>query len=514
MWSALSGFLALAWEIVWSRLYDFASESRAEAFGAMLGSYLLGLAGGALWSMRWHDDDDADSLRSLGLLILAANLIAFLVVPIASWIVVKVHDENWVYVGLLGKSINFAGWFWTLPLVALASALQGTILPLLCHVAIPPDHKAGARLSYVYLANIAGSGAGSLLTGFVLLEYFPLAGLAAGLLVFAAALVLVFLPRDRRLVVISLTVAALPLLFGGRLHDGLWERLQFKTDYNPEQRFAFIQESRHGVVCVDGDRKVYGNGAYDGYIGTELPPGDYHVRPYFISAVHPKPLKKVLVIGVSAGAWTQIIASHPDQPEVDAVEISAAYLDIIAKYPQVSGVLNNPRVHIHIDDGRRWLKRNPDSRFDAILMNTTHHWREFASALLSREFLSLAKSHLEPDGIVIWNCTDSKRAAKTGLEVFPYTMMCLNNCIGSNQPLIPHKDRWRQVLTDYRINGQPLYDLQTADGKAQLDGVLQLLDNEGDPESFHKWWISSRERMERLCEGQIPITDDNLGHEY
>ncbi|MEY4483485.1 MAG: hypothetical protein RL693_937, partial [Verrucomicrobiota bacterium] len=34
IWSALSGFLALAWEIVWSRFYNFASESRAEAFGA------------------------------------------------------------------------------------------------------------------------------------------------------------------------------------------------------------------------------------------------------------------------------------------------------------------------------------------------------------------------------------------------------------------------------------------------------------------------------------------------
>lgn len=512
--AALSGFIALSWEICWARLYNYVTGSRAPAFGAMLGSYLLGLAGGSLLSMKWHDDHHHDSLRSLGLLMLAASILAYLVVPLASWIVVKLPDENWIYLKWCGASINLAGWAWTLPVVALASALQGTILPLLCHVAIPADEKAGARLSFVYLANIVGSGAGSLLTGFVLLEHFTLAKLAVGLLVFSCVLVLVLLPRDGRVALQAVAIAAAGLVFGGRLHDGLWERLQFKRDYDPAQRFAFVQESRHGVVCVDRERKVYGNGAYDGYIGTELPPGDYHVRPYFISAVHSAALKGVLVIGMSAGAWTQIIASHPDQPQVDVVEISHGYMDVIRHYPQVSGILTNPRVTIHIDDGRRWLKRHPDRRYDAILMNTTHHWREFASALLSQEFLEIAKSHLQPDGVVIWNCTDSKRAAKTGLAVFPHSMMCLNNCIGSLQPLVPNRDHWRKVLSDYKINGQPLYDLSSEDGRTQLDGVLKLLDNEGDPESHGKWWITGRQRMEQLYGDADPITDDNLGHEY
>ena len=97
-------------------------------------------------------------------------------------------------------------------------------------------------------------------------------------------------------------------------------------------------------------------------------------------------------------------------------------------------------------------------------MNTTHHWREFASSLLSQEFLTLAKIHLAPGGIVIWNCTSSPRAARTGLEVFPHTMMCLNNCIGSLDPLVVDKARWRQVLTAYRIDGEPLFDLDRPAG--------------------------------------------------
>lgn len=519
--AALSGFIALSWEIIWARLYNFATGSRATAFGAMLGSYLLGLALGSLWSMKWHHNEDHFSLRSLGRLILGSALLAFLVVPLASWIVtLKNPDDCWIYLGWFETSICLPPWSWTLPLVALAAALQGTTLPLMCHVAIPADEKAGSRLSYVYLANIIGSGAGSLLTGFWLMEMLPLRGIAALLAVLTLVLVMIFglkpLLSDgiaRLLAVVLIVFAALTTQF----HNGIWDRLFWKHEFAEKVPFPVVMESRHGIITIDKDRKVYGNGAYDGEINTSLTFGDYHVRPYFISAVHPGPLKRVLVIGMSAGAWTQIIANHPDQPDVDVVEISHGYIDIIAAYPQVSSLLKNPRVKINIDDGRRWLKRQPDRKFDCILMNTTHHWREFASGLLSQEFLQLANQHLAPDGVVMWNCTDSPRAAKTGMLVFPHTLMCLNNCIASNKPLEPNQARWREVLSIYKIDGKPVFDLTTEAGKAELEKVLKLTENDMDPptsETPDRWWIVKQERMHKLWDNALPITDDNLGHEY
>jgi hypothetical protein len=53
LWSALSGFITLAWEMLWCRLYNFISASRADVLGAVLGVYLIGLAFGSLWSRRW-----------------------------------------------------------------------------------------------------------------------------------------------------------------------------------------------------------------------------------------------------------------------------------------------------------------------------------------------------------------------------------------------------------------------------------------------------------------------------
>ncbi len=46
--SAVFGFIALSYEILWIRIYSFATEGEPQAFAFLLGAYLTGLAGGAL----------------------------------------------------------------------------------------------------------------------------------------------------------------------------------------------------------------------------------------------------------------------------------------------------------------------------------------------------------------------------------------------------------------------------------------------------------------------------------
>lgn len=46
--TALSGFVALSYEIVWVRIYGFLTEGEAESFGLLLSAYLAGLALGGL----------------------------------------------------------------------------------------------------------------------------------------------------------------------------------------------------------------------------------------------------------------------------------------------------------------------------------------------------------------------------------------------------------------------------------------------------------------------------------
>jgi len=287
----------------------------------------------------------------------------------------------------------------------------------------------------------------------------------------------------------------------------LYEHLQYKHEFTSGMRFAQTIESRHGVVTVDTSGAVYGNGAYDGMIGTKLEPKSWLVRPYFLSAVRDR-IENVLVIGVASGSWTQILVNHPQVKHVTAIELSHGYLDLIRARPEVASLLTNPKLNLVIDDGRRWLRQHPDARFDAIVMNTTHHWREFASALLSREFLTEVKAHLTPEGIAFWNCTESPRAARTGMEVFPQTMMVMNHCLASNAPLEPNRDRWQKVLAAYHIDGQPVI---AAD---QINGVLDFLNGEALPVPGNMWHWCRRPAMQSAWGDAKIITDDNLGHEY
>jgi predicted membrane-bound spermidine synthase len=486
LWSALSGFLALSWEIIWSRVFNFASASRAPVFGYMLGSYLLGLALGSLFS-PYLLKKTGDLRSRLARWVLMSSTLVFMVTPFTA------------------LSAAMGHWEYGFTFVIAAGTLLGVAFPLLCHAAIPPSKDTGSQLSLFYLASIIGSGAGSLLTGFVFMEHLSLHLLSVLLLgvswLWAESIGRFQLPHDRR------WQPLLMLLVTMGPFQSFYERLQYKHEFKFGMRFAQTIESRHGVITVDTSNSVYGNGAYDGMIGTKLEPKSWLVRPYFLSAVRDR-IENVLVIGVASGSWTQILVNHPQVKKVTAIELSHGYLDLIRARPEVASLLTNPKLELVIDDGRRWLRQHPDARFDAIVMNTTHHWREFASALLSREFLTEVKAHLTPDGIAFWNCTESPRAARTGMEVFPHTIMVMNHCLASNAPLEPNRDHWQKILADYRIDGQSVI---AAD---QIEATLDFLTQEALPEPGHMSRWCRREAMQQAWGNAEIITDDNLGHEY
>ncbi|OYW78107.1 MAG: hypothetical protein B7Z37_01145 [Verrucomicrobia bacterium 12-59-8] len=486
LWSALSGFLALSWEIIWSRVFNFASASKAPVFGYMLGSYLLGLALGSLFSplLLKHGGD----LRSkLARWVMFSSVAAYLVAPLTAAAATQMFWECGYY------------------FVIIAGALLGLTFPLLCHAAIPPGNDTGSQLSRLYLANIIGSGAGSLLTGFVFMEWLSLRYLCL-LLLALSWLWISSIARSRPTRFMQMFPFIAVMLSVSSFHR-LYERLQYKHDFQDGMRFAQIIESRHGVITVDTSGAVYGNGAYDGMIGTKLEPKSWLVRPYFLSAVRDR-IENVLVIGVASGSWTQILVNHPQVKHVTAIELSHGYLDLIRARPEVASLLTNPKLDLVIDDGRRWLRQHPEARFDAIVMNTTHHWREFASALLSREFLTEVKAHLTPDGVAFWNCTESPRAARTGMEVFPHTLMVMNHCLASNTPMEPDRERWQNVLAAYHIDGQPVIAVD------QIEGVLDFIKGEALPVPGDMWFWCRRPVMESAWGGARIITDDNLGHEY
>src|SRR5579883_1071016 len=69
--SALAGFISLCYEIVWYRLYSFATGTNPKSFAFVLGAFLAGIAFGSLLSRRLCRIDTTRGLAQIGGLILA-----------------------------------------------------------------------------------------------------------------------------------------------------------------------------------------------------------------------------------------------------------------------------------------------------------------------------------------------------------------------------------------------------------------------------------------------------------
>src|ERR1700722_12217137 len=170
----------------------------------------------------------------------------------------------------------------------------------------------------------------------------------------------------------------------------------WKGDFKSKSTFRNLVENRSGIIAVDSDERVYGGGIYDGQFNIDPVYGTNGIfRAYSIAAFHPNP-RHVLIIGLASGSWAQILVNHPKVEDAEIVEINPGYLPLIQQRPVLSSLLHNPKVHIDIDDGRRWLVSHPDSKFDLVLMNTTFNWRANTTNLLSAEFLNLLRQHLNP----------------------------------------------------------------------------------------------------------------------
>jgi spermidine synthase len=422
-------------------------------------------------------------------------------------------------VPLVAFAVRRVDYVMTLPLIGIAAGLLGTAFPLLCHIAVPPDARVGAGLSWLYVGNIIGSALGSYLVGFVLMDIWGLRtielSLALAGLGVAVALWMAATPARTGRLPAAATGTALCVVFlfsYQPLFRTVYEQLQRKAAYRPGDGFTDIVETRSGVITVDRDRTIYGGGAYDGRLIADVTETDAVLRPYAISFLHPDP-KEVLIIGLAGGAWAEVIANHPQVERVTVVEINPGYLPVIRRYPEVAPVLSNPKVELFIDDGRRWLIRYPGRKYDVIVMDTIYYWRAHATNLLSREFMELARAHLKAGGILYFNATHSGEVELTGMTCFPYGLRFGPLVAVSDSPIQTDKERWRRILAAYRLEGEPVFDFSDPDDRQRFDEILGYADTLEAP-AYDPSGMETAASIRRRNQGKRIITDDNMACEW
>jgi spermidine synthase len=495
--AALGGFISLSYEIFLFRTISYASGSSATAFAITLACFLFGIAGGARSAGKTCETfRPADAMRKAADELVFANLIGLLFLPLMAHLA-------WLDRGVFGVALL---------IVYLIARRWGSLLPYLAQFGVPADDRAGMRTSLLYFSNILGSAAGAIVTGFVLTNYLTLVQIAlalaiAGTVCALSLIAMLDIARSERLRRAADAVGALAiaLVVVPLMSHRVFENLLYMG--NAGHAFAHVVENRNGIITVDTDGTVFGNGMYDGRFNTRLQDDrNGIIRPYALSLFHAAP-RDVLMIGLSSGSWAQVIANNPAVKSLTIVEINQGYLALIAQQPEVASVLRNPKVTIIADDGRRWLGHHPEQRFDAIVSNTTWNFRANAANLLSTEFLELARPHLNPRGIVFYNTTDSDRVQRTACLAFPYGARFSNHVVVSDTPIDWNFARWRQTLEAYAIDGERQFDLQNARDRALLESVTS-----SDQSSRHL--IEGCPQVLARTAGKVPVTDDNMGTEW
>jgi spermidine synthase len=433
---------------------------------------------------------------------LAATVFAFMVAPGLAFTV---------------RHVNFS---YAYALVCVAAAFLGAVFPMLCHAAVRGNAQAGSGMSLIYVANIIGSALGSYLIGYVLLDIFRIPQICTILAIFGVLLTLLLALASRstgtgllKPAAAALAVTAFVTFAAGPLYEALYEKLQLRTSYLPGMRFHSVIENRSGVITMTEGGMVFGGGVYDGAFNVD-PVNDTNgiFRAYATTFLKPQ-AKKVLVIGLSTGSWAQVIVNNPAVENMTIVEINPGYLQLIAKRPEVASLLSNPKVEIVIDDGRRWLVRNPNRKFDLVVSNTTFHWRAHASNLLSVEFLELISTHLNPGGVHYYNTTNSAGAFATGLNVFKYGLRVGNFLAVSDSSFAIDANRYREELKAYAVDGRPLFDLSNPKHQQRFEEMVSLLyPQRTGADIWHS--VTSGAAMREILQSETLITDDNMGSEW
>jgi hypothetical protein len=451
---ALSGFVALSLEIVWFRLLDVAAKSTAFTFGTLLAVYLLGSAVGSLaaapFVTRLRRPLRAFLLAQCALVGLSALAVIALValppqLPLVEWYVQYWaayeffpfgHDPDPVYVTRLYVLLPLALFF-------VPTVLMGLSFPILQRAVHDDPAASGRRVGALQAANIAGCTTGSLLVGLLTLAVLGTSGTLQLLLGCGCAFALVGLRYYGR--GFALPIAGLLLV--ATLVPGperLWRRLHGLTE---DVGLVFFEEDGTGVVALTPDEEEW-RLSVNGKGNSWLPYGRGHTLLGAAPAsIHPAP-RRVAVVGLGSGDTVWAALYRRETISATVFEISrpqprilwrlAGFVDM----PDMRYLLEDPRLHIRLEDGRKALEAEPETY---NLIETDATWPETAGSgnLYSREFFAAAARRLDAGGVM---CTwaPTPRTARTFRSVFPHVVRDESGgiLIGSRDPIPFEPEVW------------------------------------------------------------------------
>jgi len=436
--AAATGAIALAFEVAWfMMLVQFVPNSSAvfaSMLAVVLGAIALGSLAGARLSRRlpsWHQ-------RASELALLVPVLAALSHASLALWMspLIDAFEAAGLYgaiqIGALATaliSVSLMG-----P-VAFASGLLFTAIGRALEQEIGGAARSAGLLT---LANSAGAAVGPLVAGFAML---PRLGVETSAQWLAGSYLLVAWwlrplrvrtrgALARTALAAALGLAALLAYPNGSLRATL-ERL-VAAEYGDDEEVVALREGIVETAIVTRARwhgqTLWYRLITDGYT---MSGGSIDARRYMRlfanlpAALHPG-IRDALLISFGVGNTASALTGLAELERLDIVDISPEILELaetIRETPDADP-LHDPRVHVHIEDGRYFLQTRR-RRYDLITGEPPPPAFAGVVNLYTREYFALMRARLKEGGIASYwlpvsqmRPVDSQAITRSWCEVF------------------------------------------------------------------------------------------------
>ena len=406
-----AGAVLLALEVVWFRFLLLYVLGTSPVFAAMLAVVLLGiglggLAGGALLRARPQAYDLAP--------VVALGAALAVVVGYAGYATWLGNGASAFHFGV-AAAVSLA-----VPLMWPTCFLSGVLFTLLgrgIQEELGGETRAAGALT---LANTLGAAAGSLGAGFLLLP-----GLGVEKTIFGAGVAYVGVaaavwPGRARLSrsPVAVRVGALVAVAGALLAVGLFPFGLMDRFFIPRTAARFGTEGSRLVAFREGltetviylKHDVLGQSAYHlmATNGVSMSGTMAYARRYmklyvwWPVALHPAP-RRALLISYGVGSTARALVDTRELEHIDVVDISRDVLAMsdIPIRPGAPHPLHDPRVRVHVEDGRFFLQSSRE-QYDIITAEPPPPKSAGIVNLYSREYFQLLHDRLAEGGMATY----------------------------------------------------------------------------------------------------------------
>jgi len=467
---AVSGFVAMVYEVAWIRLLTLVLGASTYSFSLMVATFIFGIGLGSFLLSFKRRETGYDAIFGATELGLGLSVLAMLplVERVPYWF-------NHLATLFVRAPFAFGPYMFIQLLVCfllmlVPTVLLGMTLPAASRVATEHVGRVGRRVGTVYALNTVGTLFGAAFGGLVFLPQIGLKhtfevgivlNLACGLaVVWTLAGRPSFTLRGVTTVacatVFALYLVAVPQWDKNILSSGPFRQkdrfysYQAMLDMLAERdRLLYYKDgvdASIAVVDTKGNRSLFINGKADasdtGDLGTEVLISHYPLltRP---------DSRQVLVIGMGSGVSIGSALQYPVE-HVDAVEISHEVVEAATTHFADANLhfADDPRATIHVEDAKTFLQITPKV-YDVIVSEPTNPWIAGVAGLFSKEFFDVCRLRLKPDGmfvqwIHVYEIQDAALMSvlRTFSDAFPYFVVWNMNrfdvaLMGSPSPFEP-----------------------------------------------------------------------------